>query len=45
MFEIHEDVGINPENDITARFTIVFNAFVFMAIFNEINARRLDNRK
>jgi len=44
MFNITEDVGIDLNHESSIRFTIVFNVFVLMACFNEINARRLDNK-
>ena len=36
-------VPVNP-TDYTIHGTLVFNAFVFMQLFNEINCRRLDGR-
>jgi len=44
LFNITDDEGLNLQQNSTVRFTMVFNTFVFMAIFNEINCRRLDNR-
>lgn len=43
LFNITEDLGKDTEHEPTVRFTIVFNTFVYMATFNEINSRRLDN--
>lgn len=42
LFNITEDEGVNLDKDDNIRFTMVFNVFVFMQLFNEINARRLD---
>eukprot|EP01114_Cavostelium_apophysatum_P019580 TRINITY_DN634_c0_g1_i1.p1 TRINITY_DN634_c0_g1~~TRINITY_DN634_c0_g1_i1.p1 ORF type:complete len:979 (-),score=333.99 TRINITY_DN634_c0_g1_i1:136-3072(-) len=44
LFNIADDEGVNLDKDSNIRFTLVFNVFVFMQIFNEINARRLDNK-
>jgi len=46
IFNMTEDVGLDTQDSkkqATVRFTVVFNTFVYMAAFNEINARRLDN--
>jgi Cation transporting ATPase, C-terminus len=33
------------EKDSTRHYTIIFNAFVWMQLFNEVNSRKLDNEK
>jgi len=39
-----EDDGVDIHTQPSVRYTVLFNTFVFMQIFNEFNARRLDNK-
>jgi Ca2+-transporting ATPase len=43
-FGVIEDEGVDREHNRNVLYTIVFNTFVFMQLFNEINARRIDRR-
>lgn len=45
LFDLTQDEGIEKEHDASTLYTMVFNTFVWMQLCNEINARRLDNRK
>ncbi len=41
MFDIPTGIGRRPSEKPTQHFTIIFNAFVFMQLFNWINCRKL----
>jgi len=41
MFGLTEDVDL--QTDSSQQYTMVFNTFVFLQLFNEVNARMLDN--
>lgn len=36
---------LNTLRDASIHFTIIFNAFVLMTLFNEINARKISNER
>lgn len=45
MFGLHPDVDVNkkPNDDMYTLNTIIFNVFVLMQLFNEFNARKVNN--
>ena len=45
LFDIESGIGRELRDDPTQHFTMVFNAFVFMQLFNEINARKIHGER
>lgn len=45
LFDIETGIGKELRDDPTQHFTIVFNTFVFMQLFNEINARKIHGER
>jgi Ca2+ transporting ATPase len=43
LFLIKEGAGVDKDIVPSIQYTMVFNTFVYLQVFNEINARRLDN--
>ena len=45
LFDIETGIGKELRDDPTQHFTVVFNTFVFMQLFNEINARKIHGER
>ena len=45
LFDIESGIGRALRDDPTQHFTVVFNTFVFMQLFNEINARKIHGER
>ena len=45
LFDIETGIGKELRDAPTQHFTIVFNSFVFMQLFNEINARKIHGER
>ncbi|XP_071805419.1 plasma membrane calcium-transporting ATPase 3-like [Asterias amurensis] len=45
LFDIDDGSAIGPTGPATVHFTIIFNTFVLMQVFNEINARKVHGER
>ena len=45
LFDIESGIGKELRDPPTQHFTVVFNSFVFMQLFNEINARKIHGER
>ena len=45
IFDIDDGKGAEPTDPPSIHFTMIFNAFVMMTLFNEINARKIHGQR